>query len=145
MLNFTKNIENLEQLKKFWEDLLPLFKARTILLLNGEVGAGKTHSVKAIAEILDLKDVVSPSFAIHNRYESANGFVLDHVDLYRLKDDEDLESTGFWDLFSQAQSLVAIEWSQRLNISNLPMNWQQVEVLITITGETTRKLEVRFV
>jgi tRNA threonylcarbamoyladenosine biosynthesis protein TsaE len=53
---------------------------------------------------------------------------MDHVDLYRLESEEDLESTGFWDLFGQKKGLVVIEWSDRLNQDLLPLNWYKVKV-----------------
>lgn len=140
--NMVREIDGLTELKKFWEELLPVLEKRCIVLLEGEVGAGKTHSVKSIAEIKNLHDVASPSFAIHHKYKAKDGFVLDHLDLYRLQSEDDLESTGFWDLFSQESSLVIIEWPQRLNIDELPLNWRKVKVKIEICGQTQRRISV---
>lgn len=142
ILNSEHSIHSLSELKTFWQSLLPALKDRSILLLSGDVGAGKTTSVQMIAELLGMKDVQSPSFAIHLRYENSDGRVLDHLDLYRLKDDDDLESSGFWDLFSQDQSLVIIEWANRLDADYLPMNWQKVKVDFTKVSETDRRLVV---
>ena len=130
LLGVTRTIKGKAELRNYWAELLPLLPGKTILLLNGEVGAGKTTSVQAMADILGLKDVQSPSFAIHLRYENSQGKSLDHVDLYRLKDDDDLESSGFWDLFSQKESLIVIEWASRLNLEYLPLNWEVFEVQI---------------
>lgn len=130
LLGETRTIKNKEELRAYWAQLLQLLPPKSILLLNGEVGAGKTTSVQAIADILGMKDVQSPSFAIHLRYENTQGKSLDHIDLYRLKDDDDLESSGFWDLFSQQESLIIIEWASRLNADYLPMNWEKFEVHI---------------
>ena len=136
-------VHNLSELKQFWADVLPLFEEKCILLMRGAVGAGKTHSVQSIAEIKQLKDVASPSFAIHHSYQSADGFHLDHIDLYRLESEDDLESTGFWDLFSQEHSLVVIEWAERISVDALPMNWQIFEVTIEILGETERRITLQ--
>ncbi len=136
-------VHNLSELKQFWADVLPLFAERCILMMKGAVGAGKTHSVKSIAEIKKLKDVASPSFAIHHSYQSDDGFHMDHVDLYRLESEDDLESTGFWDLFSQEHSLVVIEWAERISIDALPMNWQIFEVKIEILSETQRRITLQ--
>lgn len=147
LLGVTRVIKNTQELRNYWAELLPLLPPKTILLLNGEVGAGKTTSVQAIADILGMKDVQSPSFAIHLRYENSKGKSLDHIDLYRLKDDDDLESSGFWDLFSQQESLIIIEWASRLNTEYLPLNWEKFEVNIlkNPTGDlrqvTARKLD----
>jgi tRNA threonylcarbamoyladenosine biosynthesis protein TsaE len=109
--------------------------------MSGEVGAGKTTSVQFIAEMLGMRDVQSPSFAIHLRYENAQGRSLDHLDLYRLKDDDDLESSGFWDLFAQQNSLIIIEWADRLNTEYLPMNWQKIKITLTKKSESTRHIK----
>ncbi|XGC82421.1 tRNA (adenosine(37)-N6)-threonylcarbamoyltransferase complex ATPase subunit type 1 TsaE [Bdellovibrio bacteriovorus] len=144
-LNSERTVRNLSALKEFWVELLPHFNDRCILLLSGDVGAGKTTSVQLIAEILGMRDVQSPSFAIHLRYENAQGRTLDHLDLYRLKDDDDLESSGFWDLFAQKNSLIIIEWANRLDFDYLPLNWQRVEVKFEKVSETERKIVTRLV
>ncbi len=140
ILNSQRKIQNVQELKDFWQEILPHLSERCILLMSGDVGAGKTTSVQMMAEILGMKDVQSPSFAIHLRYENAQGMAMDHLDLYRLKDDDDLESSGFWDLFSQKRGLVVIEWANRLNFDYLPMNWQRIEVKFVKLTETQRQI-----
>lgn len=110
-------------------ELLKLFKERSLLLLEGPVGAGKTELVKALADCLGIRETASPSFAIHHHYENRD-VSMDHVDLYRLENEDDLESTGFWDLFAAKKGLVVIEWSDRLNQDLLPLNWNKIRVQI---------------
>lgn len=143
LLNSERTVSNLIELEQFWKDFLPQLKDRAILLLSGDVGAGKTTSVQMMAKSLGMRNVQSPSFAIHLRYENANGKSLDHLDLYRLKDDDDLESSGFWDLFAAKEGLVVIEWAQRLDFDYLPMNWQRIEVKFTKISDTERKITSR--
>ncbi|HWU43498.1 MAG TPA: tRNA (adenosine(37)-N6)-threonylcarbamoyltransferase complex ATPase subunit type 1 TsaE [Bdellovibrio sp.] len=146
ILNSQRVVTNLEELKAFWQELLNHISDRCILLLNGDIGAGKTTSTQMIAEILHMKDVQSPSFAIHLRYQNPEGKVMDHLDLYRLKDDDDLESSGFWDLFAAKKGLVLIEWSQRLDYDYLPLNWQRVEVTIKKNSDINqREILVRLI
>ncbi|MGZ3804298.1 MAG: tRNA (adenosine(37)-N6)-threonylcarbamoyltransferase complex ATPase subunit type 1 TsaE [Pseudobdellovibrionaceae bacterium] len=109
--------------------LLKLFKERTLLLLEGPVGAGKTEIVKALTQSLGIQETSSPSFAIHYHYENRD-VSLEHVDLYRLESEDDLESTGFWDLFGAKKGLVVIEWADRLNQDLLPLNWIKIKVQI---------------
>jgi tRNA threonylcarbamoyladenosine biosynthesis protein TsaE len=112
-------------------DVAALLTARTLLLLEGPVGAGKTELVKALNLHLGIAASASPSFAIHHRYENPiTGVGVDHVDLYRLDGDDDLESTGFWDLFGVDRGLVVIEWADRLNLDLLPLNWTKILVQI---------------
>lgn len=143
LLNSERTVRNLIELEQFWKEFLPQLKNRAILLLSGDVGAGKTTSVQMMAKSLGMSNVQSPSFAIHLRYENAQGKSLDHLDLYRLKDDDDLESSGFWDLFAAPEGLVVIEWAQRLDFDYLPLNWQRVEVRFTKLSETERKISSR--
>ncbi|WP_374080320.1 tRNA (adenosine(37)-N6)-threonylcarbamoyltransferase complex ATPase subunit type 1 TsaE [Bdellovibrio bacteriovorus] len=145
ILNSERTVNNLIELKEFWNEFLPHLNERCILLMSGDVGAGKTTSVQMIAETLGMRDVQSPSFAIHLRYENTQGKSLDHIDLYRLKDDDDLESSGFWDLFSQKQGLIVIEWANRLDFDYLPLNWQRVEVKFEKVSAETRKIICRLV
>jgi tRNA threonylcarbamoyladenosine biosynthesis protein TsaE len=109
--------------------LLKLFKERTLLLLEGPVGAGKTELVKVLTHSLGLQGTASPSFAIHHHYQNRD-VSMDHVDLYRLESEDDLESTGFWDLFSAKKGLIVIEWSDRLSQDLLPLNWSKIKVNI---------------
>lgn len=145
ILNSQREIRNLAELKSYWAEVLPLLSPRCILLMSGEVGAGKTTSVQFIAALLGMRDVQSPSFAIHLRYENDQGKSLDHLDLYRLKDDDDLESSGFWDLFAQQNSLMIIEWADRLNFEFLPMNWQKVKVTLQKKSENSRVITTELI
>lgn len=95
-----------------------------LLLLNGEMGSGKTTFTTVLAEQLGATDAASPSFAIHSRYEGPRG-TIEHFDLDRLKSEEELESIGFWDLLSEAsldpRRFVVIEWAQRLGEFGFPV------------------------
>ena len=95
--------------------------SRTVLLLIGPVGSGKTTLVSILGKARGFSEMASPTFAIHHRYGSGHSKDFDHVDLYRLKDEDDLESTGFWDLFAVEQGLIIVEWGNLLSeASELP-------------------------
>ena len=121
-LPWKRQIQSASELEPLVKDLLALRQERTLWLLEGEVGAGKTEAVKTLARVLKLPFAASPSYAIHHRYENSTEAV-DHLDLYRLESEEDLESTGFWDLFSASRGLIVIEWADQLNWEFLPKNW----------------------
>ncbi len=132
-------VENREELKKVYDQLFPSIPLRTIFLLSGEVGVGKTESVRIFAELWGLEPVTSPSYSIINEYclaakagipQDARSLTLYHVDLYRLQDEGDLESTGFWDLFRNPLAVVVLEWADRLETRFLPLDWQQVQIQI---------------
>ncbi len=127
----THVIEDLAQLYQFAETVATRLTRRQVLLLNGPMGAGKTQFTKYLVSILGGDETVSPSFAIHNQYTTKAGLV-DHVDLFRLENDDELESTGFWDLFSSPMGCIVIEWAERLHSDLLPRTWSCLELTFTL-------------
>lgn len=138
-----REIAGPEELPGAYRELLDLLPERALILLMGPVGAGKTTSIAAIAGMLKMKEIASPSFALHHRYENTEGRMIDHIDLYRLKDEEDLESSGFWDLFMQKKAWIFVEWGDRLNPEALPLNWWQARVHIQIPPENPTRRRLR--
>jgi tRNA threonylcarbamoyladenosine biosynthesis protein TsaE len=97
--------------------------SRQIILLEGPMGVGKTQLVRSLLQYDHFDESQSPTFTVINRYQTSRGSVA-HVDLYRVKDEEDLESTGFWDLFAQEKGLILIEWAERMGAQFLPPDWK---------------------
>ena len=129
-------IRDLEDTKRLAKIVSEGIEDRLILLLNGDLAAGKTTFTKYLAEYLGVKSVVnSPTFNIMKEYKCPNG-KLYHIDAYRLEDsDEDL---GFEDIFFE-NNVSVIEWgefieeflpSERL-IFNIRLvdNYREVEVI----------------
>ena len=87
-------------------------KPGALVLLSGGLGAGKTALARAIIRWLvgdPFMDVPSPSFALVQPYE-ANGAPLLHADLYRLRNEREIDELG---LFDRAEAIVLIEWPER--------------------------------
>ena len=146
MSSIRKNL-NLEDLRSFAKELKPLLKKPQVLLLEGPLGVGKTTFVRFLFDLLIEENsenslsekreeklqrggpVVSPAFSVHHSYSTSFGLVQ-HIDLYRLKNDEDLESTGFWDVFSEPEkkNLIIIEWANLLNPRCLPPGWNYIKL-----------------
>lgn len=84
-----------------------------VLLLSGDVGAGKTHFARAlISELLDSpEDIPSPTFTLVQTYDGQSGAIW-HADLYRLTSTHEIEELGLVDAFLDAICLV--EWPDRL-------------------------------
>ena len=134
-------ITDLAAMKAFATKLVQSLGQKRILLLDGPMGAGKTQFTRFLLEALGSDETVSPSFAIHNQYTTSRGPV-DHVDLYRLESEDELESTGFWDLFSASSGLIIIEWAERLPANSLPRSWQKTHLKFEITGTNSRRVVV---
>ena len=84
-----------------------------VLLLNGEVGAGKTHFARCLIQGLldEPEDVPSPTYTLVQNYPGPAGEIW-HADLYRLTDTSEIEELGLVDAFETAICLV--EWPDRL-------------------------------
>lgn len=112
-------------------------KKGSFLALYGEMGAGKTTFVRGlvkslIPECLDL--VHSPTFAIVNEY-AGRELTIYHFDLYRIKNEEDLYSTGFYDYPDDC--IIVTEWSELFE-NAIPKN--AVRVKIEIINDTERRI-----
>lgn len=108
-----------------------------VLLLAGDLGAGKTTLVRGIARGLDVPGgVKSPTFVIHLRYRGR--LVLDHVDLYRVNAPGDLAELGIEDLFA-SDAVCVVEWGERLGEAAPP---GAVRVQFTEPDAATRRITV---
>ena len=107
-----ENMTRLSHLEALSRRLVKEFKTPQLVLLKGVLGSGKSQMVRFMCEALGCSDAHSPAFTLINNYEGG----ITHIDLYRLKNREDLESTGFWDVFVHS-SLVFIEWADLLEES----------------------------
>ncbi len=85
-----------------------------LILFYGEVGVGKTTLIKEMLKQSGVEDNVnSPTFALVNEYLNASGEVFYHLDLYRVKDVEELVEIGI-DEYLSGESLCLIEWPELL-------------------------------
>lgn len=83
-----------------------------VFALHGDLGVGKTTLIKAFCQVLGVADqTTSPSFAIVNEYQAANGEPVYHFDLYRLKNTAELEAIGFTE-YVDSGHYCFIEWPE---------------------------------
>ena len=135
------DISTLEKLEVEVNKITDGFSERQIVLLDGPLGSGKTQTVRYIVKYLEGEDICSPSFSIHNTYETKNGDV-EHIDLYRLEDEDDIESTGFWDLFEKERGLILIEWANYLDPKQIPVYWDQIRLEFSFGEGQDRFLKI---
>ena len=86
-----------------------------VVLLRGDLGAGKTTLVKGIAEgfgAAEADEVTSPTFTLIHEYSGPERDVF-HIDLYRLEKPGELDSLGLEDLMQDARNLLLIEWGEK--------------------------------
>jgi tRNA threonylcarbamoyladenosine biosynthesis protein TsaE len=112
--------------------------ARGVVLLTGNLGAGKTTLAKGIVSGLEAapaEEVSSPTFTLIHEY--GNGRVY-HVDLYRLEEPRELATLGLEELFDR-DALVLIEWGERF-ARFLPA--ERTEIRIRVVNRDEREIEV---
>lgn len=102
------------------ETIAEMLPAPMLVVLRGEVGAGKTTLVKGIAEALGAaseEDVTSPTFTLVHEYAGlglqGRGVRLYHLDLYRLETEEELAGLGIEEMIDAPDALVLVEWGER--------------------------------
>jgi tRNA threonylcarbamoyladenosine biosynthesis protein TsaE len=107
-------------------------KSGDVVLLRGELGAGKTAFMKGIADYFNVGEVTSPTYAYLNVY----GEYIYHYDCYRLSSGEDAELLGLTDYFG-GDNICFIEWSE--NIADV-LPEQTKKVVIEKIDQNTRKI-----
>lgn len=117
-------------------DFTKKLKAGDILLLDGDLGAGKTTFVKGLAKGLKAKinDVNSPTFVLMNVYKGK--IPIYHFDLYRLEKPQELESLNI-DEYLDSDGVAVIEWPKRLG-AHMPDQVYWIE--FKHKDETTREI-----
>lgn len=106
----------------------------------GDLGAGKTAFVRGMGKaICPNAEVCSPTYSVINEYRDNGKTVLCHVDAYRISDDDDLYSTGFYDYLDRPDCTVAVEWCEKIPFA-VPDD--AVKVTIERIGDTERRITV---
>lgn len=130
-INETKNIAH-----HFAKDL----KGGELVLLNGDLGAGKTLFTKFVAEFLGVQDIVtSPTFTILKEYKGTK-LKINHFDMYRLNDYQEAYEFGIEDYLNNDEDEVTIiEWPERI-APLLPDSY--IEIKINIIDNSAREIEI---
>ncbi len=125
--------------EKFAENLASKFKGGEVLLLSGDLGAGKTVFAKGVARALGVsQDVKSPTFTLLCEYAGTNKR-LKHIDAYRLNSGEEAEACGLTEDVGAEDTVTVIEWPEKIQ-SVLPLGCIRVE--IERIGDAERKIKV---
>ena len=119
-------------------------KTGCLICLYGDLGSGKTTFMQGFAKGLGVKKrVLSPTFIIMRQYPIENCELkienLTHVDLYRIKDEKDVESIGLEEIWSDPKNIIAIEWPEKIE-KILPE--KRVNIHFEYFGEDKRKITI---
>ena len=125
-----------EETCQFAEKIGKELKGNEIILLIGELGAGKTIFVKGIASGAGVKDtssVCSPSYTILNIYEGK--YPIYHLDLYRLSDEIEIEDLGWEDYIGKG--IIIVEWGEKI-----PLKDPDIKIEIKILENNQRLIKI---
>jgi tRNA threonylcarbamoyladenosine biosynthesis protein TsaE len=125
-----------EETFRLAHELAERFEGDEVVLLFGELGAGKTVFAKGIASGLGFEDhhhVCSPSFTLVNIYQAK--FPIYHIDLYRLGTGAEIQDLGWEDYLGQG--VVLVEWAEKLTFL-----LDAIHVRFEVIGENRRKITI---
>ena len=119
---------------------LELVKTPSVIAFHGEMGAGKTTFISAICRGLRVTDAVSsPTYAIINQYKTEEQQTVYHLDLYRLKDEEEALMAGVEECFYSGNWCL-VEWPEKA-AGLLPAD--AIHCYLTSVGNNERKLQIK--
>lgn len=132
-------LASLADTERFGRQLGRHLFAGAVVALNGPLGAGKTHLVRAVAEGLGVADpriISSPTFVLIQEYDAR--LPIYHFDAYRLQGDREFAELGAHE-YLQGSGVCLVEWADRV-AQALPAD--RLEVRLVIAGETARRVEL---
>lgn len=123
------------------QNLVPMLAPPKLVVLRGDLGAGKTTLVKGIAQGFQAaseEDVTSPTFTLVHEYRGPSTTVF-HIDLYRIDTQRELETLGLDDLMSE-RSVLLIEWGEKFARFERD---RDVEILLERISDSERRVTVK--
>lgn len=120
-----------------------------VVMFFGDLGAGKTEFIKGISQYFNVEDIVSsPTFTVINQYtgESPDGdeITIYHVDLYRIKSDEELSEIGFRECMYSEDTIKLVEWSEHAGNIVPDIRWT-VHIAFDSDNENDRLITINHV
>ena len=132
--------QSAEETIAFGRTLAELLPPPKLVLLRGDLGAGKTTLVKGIAAAFEAaaeEDVTSPTFTLIHEYRGARAHLY-HIDLYRIDTPRELETLGLDDLRSE-NSILLIEWGEKFPRL---VRERDFEIALDRDGDSIRHIKV---
>lgn len=121
--------------------LAPMLRDARLVLLRGDLGAGKTTLTKGIAEAFEAAeqdDVTSPTFTLINEYRGPERSLF-HIDLYRIDTERELATLGLDDLLREDSNILLVEWGEKFERLARERDF---EIAITHEAENSRTVRV---
>jgi len=138
-MEWTFSLDNIKEIAKSCWDVIG---TRSVIAFHGQMGTGKTTFIHALCDAKGVKDVVgSPTFSIINEYgfaENGREKKIYHIDLYRLKNEEEAINAGVEDCF-YSDHICLVEWPEKAP-GIFPE--QTIHILLELVDAKTRRLKI---
>lgn len=129
-------IKSIETINKTAEQFTSKIGKDKVFAFTGKMGAGKTTFIKAICEVLGVKEIInSPTFSIVNEYETEDGQIIYHFDCFRINKIQEALDLGTEE-YLYSGNLCFIEWAENIT-PLLPDSMKTVEIIEVENGERT--------
>ena len=122
---FSQNINSLSQTDLIAANFSKIIHPGDLVLLNGNLGSGKTTFIKSVCRNYRINNVSSPSFSIVNEYTGVTRVF--HFDFYRLKSAVELFDIGFEEYLNDEDAIVFIEWAELFS-EVLPKRFYEIKI-----------------
>ncbi|MBO7197970.1 MAG: tRNA (adenosine(37)-N6)-threonylcarbamoyltransferase complex ATPase subunit type 1 TsaE [Tidjanibacter sp.] len=133
------NVNGIGDLPDAAEEIIEALDGRNVIAFFGQMGAGKTTLIREICAQLGSTDVVtSPTFALVNRYDTAEGRPIFHFDFYRIERPEEAFDMGYEEYFD-SEGLCLVEWPEKIE-ELLPDDVMRIE--IEVLSPTKRHITI---
>ena len=135
-LTYARKTNSVEETQQLAQTLAKYLHPADVVVLTGDLGAGKTHFVQGVAQGLGITaPVTSPTFNVLLEYDEGR-IPLYHFDLYRLEDADQLEDVGYFDVI-ESDGVSFIEWGEKFPRA-LPYGY--LEIRIQVLPEGSRRV-----
>lgn len=121
---FSRTVVSEDDTIKLAVEFASSLKVNEVVVLNGNLGSGKTFFVQSVCRVFDIDNVVSPTFAIVNEHDGK--FHINHFDFYRINNIKELYNIGFDDYLNN-ESITFIEWGN-LFPDILPVKYIEISI-----------------
>lgn len=129
MIDDATELHGAADTEAFGELLALRLRPGDLITLEGELGAGKTTLIRAMATALGVEpgSVSSPTFVSMQMYRGTPPLTIIHIDAYRMRDESQLESIGWDELLARRDAVIFMEWASRVRLA-LPES--RLEILL---------------
>ena len=125
---------SLNEIEQVAQELLSIPSLKKVITFNAEMGAGKTTLIKALVNELGVLDnSSSPTFSLVNEYQTENGEIVYHFDLYRLNSEEEAYDMGV-DEYFYSGNWCFIEWPEKTP-NLIPIDHASISIKVLEDGK----------